>query len=237
MLRELSKKKVNLFLGINKVMQIIFSRHGNTFAPGDMAVWIGASQDMPLVDSGVQQAKDLANIIQEAGLHLKAIYCGPLRRTRDYASIVVNELHSSLTPITDSRLNEIDYGNWSGLSSKTIQEKGGSVELAAWENFSEWPKTAAWSSSPELIFSEIKAFTNDLIKKYTSEDTILIITSNGRLRYFFQLLPEAFEQAIQNKNFKVATGNICLFTYDNKAWQIKFWNKKSKQLLEFFSSK
>ena len=212
-------------------MQIIFSRHGNTFAPGEAAVWVGAGQDWPLVDSGIQQAKDLASVIQETGLTLKAIYCGPLRRTSDYAGIVVKELHSSLNPIIDSRLNEIDYGNWTGLSSAEIQEKGGGDELAAWENSSEWPKTAGWSSSPLSISNEVKAFADDLVKKHDSDDTILAITSNGRLRYFLQLMPTAFKQAIRNKTFKVATGNLCLFIYDNTGWQVKFWNKKPESLL------
>ena len=212
-------------------MQIIFSRHGNTFAPGETAVWVGASQDMPLAASGVQQAKALANVIQEAGLHVKAIYCGPLKRTRDYASIVVDELHSSLKPIIDPRLNEIDYGNWSGLSSAEIQQQGGGDELAAWENLSQWPKTAAWSSSPTSIANEVQAFAEDLVKQHDPNDTILVITSNGRLRYFLQLVPAAFKQAIQNKTFKVATGNLCLFIYANTRWQIKFWNKKPESLL------
>jgi probable phosphoglycerate mutase len=38
-------------------MQLILSRHGNTFSPQDAVVWVGAKQDLPLVDSGVLQAK------------------------------------------------------------------------------------------------------------------------------------------------------------------------------------
>ncbi len=212
-------------------MQIILSRHGNTFSAGETAVWVGARQDLPLVDSGIRQAKVLANVIQKTGLILKAIYCGPLTRTRHYASIVTEELHSSLIPIIDYRLNEIDYGNWSGLSNTEIQEKGGSNELAAWENLSQWPQTAGWSSSSTAISNEVKAFADDLVKKYDPSDTILVITSNGRLRYFLKLIPQAFEQAILNKAFKVATGNLCLFIYDDTRWQIKFWNKKPEQLL------
>ncbi|MES2997989.1 MAG: histidine phosphatase family protein [Pseudomonadota bacterium] len=212
-------------------MKIIFSRHGNTFAPGETTVWVGARQDLPLVDSGIQQAKNLARIIQQTSITLKAIYCGPLKRTSDYAKIVVDELHSSLKPIIDSRLNEIDYGNWSGLSSLEIQKKGGRDELAAWENFSQWPKDAGWLSSADLISNEVSSFADDAIKKYLPTDNILVIASNGRLRYFLQLIPEAFEQHIQNKNFKVSTGNLCLFVYKNKKWQVKFWDKRPEQLL------
>lgn len=213
-------------------MKIIFSRHGNTFAPGEIPVWVGAREDLPLVDSGIQQAKNLARVIQQVGLNLKAIYCGPLSRTNDYANIVVDELHSSLKPMIDPRLNEIDYGKWSGLNNAEIQAQGGAAALTAWEKLSQWPKEADWLGSPELIFSEVKALSEDLIKKYAPEDTILVITSNGRLRYFLQLVPGAFKQHILNNSFKVSTGNICLFEHDSKGWQIKFWNKKPEYFLD-----
>jgi broad specificity phosphatase PhoE len=211
-------------------MQLLFSRHGNTFAPHEIPVWVGAKEDLPLVDSGIQQAKNLAYAIQRSGFTLKAIYCGPLRRTRDYAKIVLEEIHIPLKPLIDSRLQEIDYGIWSGLSSVEIQKKGYGLELAAWEELSQWPKEAGWQASPELMFAQVKSFSEDLIKKYAPEDNILIISSNGRLRYFLQLIPVAFAQHMQNKNFKVATGNLCLFDYDNKKWQLKFWDKKPEVL-------
>jgi broad specificity phosphatase PhoE len=218
-------------------MKIILARHGNTFVSGEAAVWIGAGQDLPLVDSGIQQAKNLAKAIQQSAIDIKAIFCGPLKRTSDYATVIVKTLDSSLKPIIDSRLNEIDYGNWSGLSNTEIQARGSGDELTAWENFSIWPKAAAWSGSPKFLCEEIKAFADAVLKKYEPSDTILVITSNGRLRYFLQLIPFAFEQAIKNKKFKVATGNICLLSY-TKAWQLEFWNEKPEFLFSAgFSSK
>jgi probable phosphoglycerate mutase len=160
------------------------------------------------------------------------VYCGPLKRTHDYAIIVLEQLHSSLKPIIDARLNEIDYGNWAGLSNTQIQEIDEGNELSAWENLSVWPKIARWSGSPTQMIKEVKAFSKALITQYDSTDTILVISSNGRLRYFLKLIPGLFEQHVQNKDFKVATGNICLLTYENSKWQIKFWNKKPEYLLD-----
>ncbi|OIZ95572.1 phosphoglycerate mutase [Candidatus Rickettsiella isopodorum] len=213
-------------------MNVIFSRHGNTFSANDAVVWVGATQDLPLVDSGRLQAKCLAQALQKIDIHPKAVYCGPLKRTQDYAVIVLEELHSTLKPTVDTRLNEIDYGNWAGLSNTQIQEVGEGQELSAWENLSVWPKIAGWSESPAHMAKEVKEFSNDLVTQYDPTDTILVITSNGRLRYFLKLIPGLFEQQVQNKAFKVATGNICLFTYEHK-WQMKFWNKKPEYLLPF----
>lgn len=214
-------------------MRIILSRHGNTFSAGDPVVWVGATQDLPLVDSGILQAKCLAQALQKAEIHPKVVYCGPLKRTYDYAAIVLEQLHSSVKPTVDARLNEIDYGNWSGLSNTQIQEIGEGDDLSAWENLSIWPKIAAWSGSPTHMAKEVKEFSNDLENQYDPEDTILVISSNGRLRYFLKLIPGLFEQHVQNKEFKVATGNICLLTHENRKWQMKFWNKKPEYLLQY----
>lgn len=212
-------------------MQIILSRHGNTFLPEDPVVWVGAKQDLPLVDSGIQQAKCLAQALKKSGIKLKAVYCGPLKRTRDYAAVVLKELHVSLKPIIDTRLNEIDYGNWSGLNNTQIQEIGEGAELSAWENFSVWPKIAGWSGSSVLMEKEVKNLAKDLTSRYEPTDTILLISSNGRLRYFLKLIPKVFAEHLERKQFKVATGNICLFVYSNKKWQIAFWNQKPDFLI------
>lgn len=212
-------------------MKIILSRHGNTFSASDPVVWVGATQDLSLVDSGVLQAKCFAQALQEADIHPKAVYCGPLKRTHDYATIVLEQLHSSLKPIIDARLNEIDYGNWAGLSNTQIQEIDEGNELSAWENLSVWPKIAGWSGSSTQMIKEVKTFSKALVDQYDTTDTILVITSNGRLRYFLKLIPGLFEQHVRDKEFKVATGNICLLTYENRKWQVKFWNKKPEYLL------
>ena len=213
-------------------MQLILSRHGNTFSPQDAVIWVGAKQDLPLVDSGVLQAKCLGLALQKADIPLKAVYCGPLKRARDYATIVLKALSSPLTPIVDWRLNEIDYGTWSGLSNVQIQQMGQGSALSAWENSSVWPENSGWSGSAAQIISEVKALAEDLVKQYEATDTILLISSNGRLRYFLKLISQAFEQRVANKALKVLTGNICFFLYENKKWQVKFWNKSPDYLLK-----
>lgn len=213
-------------------MKIILSRHGNTFSTTDPVIWVGATQDLPLVDLGLLQAKCLAQALQKAEIHPKAVYCGPLKRTRDYAAIVLEQLHSSRKSIVDTRLNEIDYGNWAGLTNTQIQELDEDKELSAWENLSVWPKIATWKGSPSHMIKEIREFSKDLITQYQSTDTILVVSSNGRLRYFLKLIPGLFEWHVKNNAFKVATGNICLLTYENRKWQMKFWNKKPDYLLQ-----
>lgn len=207
------------------MMKMILSRHGNTFNPGETAVWVGSRNDLPLVETGFNQAKILASCLQQARVYPSAIYCGPLQRTQVYAQIIVKELKLPSQPIVDERLNEIDYGVWTGLSNQQIRSQFGAQELEAWEKHSQWPSTAHWDGSAELLNAQINSFCNDIIQQYSSNDTILIISSNGRLRYFLNLAPGEFEQQLAKQTVKVATGNICQLSYNKAQWKINYWNQ------------
>ena len=68
--------------------RIILLRHGNTFAPGEEAVWVGARTDLALVEKGRWQAEEAGKQIHKAGLVVNSIVTGPLRRTTETAAIV-----------------------------------------------------------------------------------------------------------------------------------------------------
>ena len=205
-------------------MKLILARHGNTFESNETPTWVGSKNDLSLTSAGIEQAKTLALFLKKSNLKLDAIYCGPLQRTLVYAQIILSELASDLKPIVDFRLNEIDYGKWSGLTSSQIQKQFGIQEFERWEKHSIWPTTGGWGSSEKIITNETNSFANELIQKYHSNATTLVISSNGRLRYFLKLIPNEFEMRIKNNNFKIATGKICTFYYENDKWQLDSWN-------------
>jgi len=209
-------------------MKLILARHGNTFESDETPTWVGSKNDLPLTKAGIEQAKILALFLKKSNIKLDAIYCGPLQRTLVYAQVILSELASDLKPIIDLRLNEIDYGKWSGLSSTQIKEQFGIEEFERWEKSSIWPTTSNWGSTEAVIVNETRAFANDLIQKYHNNETILVISSNGRLRYFLKLIPNEFEMHIKNSNFKIATGKICSLNYENNQWQLVSWNFNPK---------
>ena len=205
-------------------MQLLLARHGNTFESNETPTWVGARNDLPLTKTGIAQAKNLALYIKSNNIKLDAVYCGPLQRTKIYAETILNDLASALHPIIDQRLNEIDYGSWSGLTSVQVQENFGSKELERWEKYSAWPITGDWQGSEQTIITNVAAFSNDLVKKYSSDATILAVSSNGLLRYFLKLMPHEFDTRVKNQDFKIATGRICKLIYQNNLWRLDFWN-------------
>jgi probable phosphoglycerate mutase len=211
-------------------MKLLLARHGNTFAPGQKVVWTGGNYDIPLVEKGRQQAKTLAAALAERNIVPADIYCGSLKRTCEHAEIIALFLKLQKPPIIDDRLNEIDYGNWTGLSSEEIEKKYGKDELNAWNTNSIWPKNAGWSGTEQATINEIIQFTNEITPKYDESETVLVVSSNGKLRYFLKLIPEEFEKRINNQTFKVKTGNVCSIIFRENLFRLEFWNESSDTL-------
>lgn len=214
-------------------MDLILSRHGNTFGTQDPVVWTGATNDLPLVEKGIEQAGEFAQFLIREKIQPQAIYCGPLQRTSQYAAIIVQKLSLSLEPIIDPRINEIDYGAWTGLTQDQVIARFGKEALKAWDEQSRWPAQdqGNWGSSEAQVIQEVQAFAQDLVADHTAKDTVLVISSNGRLRYFLNLIKGGFQKAIEAGEFKVKTGNICKLQYIKNLpdhWKLAYWNRSPR---------
>lgn len=210
---------------------LLLARHGNTFATGDKVTWVGASNDLPLVESGLAQAKSLAQVLLENEIKPAALYSGPLKRTKEYATIIRDALQLSPDIQIDSRLNEIDYGAWSGLTSEEIKEKFGQDELDAWNLQGKWPVTFVGNEAE--VEAEVNSFVQDIMSSYLENQLALAVTSNGRLKYFLKLLPDIYAEYIKVSKWKVSTGNICLLKCDKRSNHLVCWNEAPLELGRF----
>jgi broad specificity phosphatase PhoE len=199
---------------------LLLSRHGNTFAPTDKIVWVGAHNDLPLVESGIKQADTLGQALLDSCLIPQTIYTGPLKRAFIYAQIIRDKLSLDIPLQIDSRLQEIDYGKWSGLCDQEIREQFGDDELDQWRNKGIWPES--FNSSEKEIIAQVFSFVDDIIIKQPAKRLTLAVTSNGCLKYFLQLVMNT-----QNKpnKWKVSTGQTCLLAFINSTWEIVAWNE------------
>ena len=207
-------------------MRLILARHGNTFAPGDPVVWTGSSNDIPLVNSGRAQAKAFAKELSDRGFAPARVLAGPLVRTREYAEIVISELELETRLVIEPRLMEIDYGDWTGLSNEEVAAQFNASEQDAWNERSEWPDTANWTGSREGVIAEVKSLATELEVNCSNEEDILIVSSNGRIRYFLELIQGAFAEHVAAGTFKVKTGAYCVLELHGADWSVVDWNRK-----------
>ncbi|ODA93313.1 hypothetical protein BFX40_10815 [Mesorhizobium sp. SEMIA 3007] len=204
-------------------MMLILSRHGNTFGPGDKIAWVGRRTDLALTAEGCRQAQHLGNALCQSGVMLGGLYCGPLLRTRQYANIIVERIGVAPVPIVDSRLAEIDYGAWEGLSSQEIIAQFGKEELEAWERSGAWPESPGWSPSEPTLAHGVTTFVEHVTR--TGKDrAVLAVTSSGVLRYFLWLDGNTLKGKLELRSGKVATGNICILDVRQGNCQVHAWN-------------
>lgn len=193
------------------MVKVLLVRHGNTFAPGDKVVWVGARTDLPLVPSGVAQAETLAARLTALEIVPDVVLAGPLQRTRQHAAIAMPRRAADIRP----QLREIDYGPWEAKSTEEIHAMGGKEKLEAWDKKSIWPEGAGWSPS----FAEIDKTAADILAEATAPLT-MVVSSNGILRFFSRHAANAAGIG----NLKVGTGNACLMEKRGDQWFVEYWN-------------
>lgn len=197
--------------------KILLARHGNTFGPGDKVVWVGAREDLPLVEKGEQQAAALGEALRDAGLTPAHIVCGPLKRTRRAAEIVSELTGFDGDVLIDERLREIDYGSWGGKSCDEIIAEFGAEAREEWDLHHRRPAGADWSPSEDTLRSHALA---SMAAAAELDGLTVVITSNGILRYMYNALtgPDA--------DVKVKTGNLCAVEISGNSGTRLFWNEK-----------
>ncbi len=206
---------------------LILARHGNTFEPGQKVVWVGSRDDLPLTEQGRKQALEIAAMCRLSSLKIDSIIAGPLNRTRTYANLIADDLKFAAQISIDDRLNELDYGSWSGLSDQEVICRFGADALSAWHQSGEWPNLSDWGSNPARIADEVNAFLEEVRPQLVASRNVLAVTSNGRLKFFLRALAEDFLRFREAGGIlKVATGNFCLFSLGPSSGSYKChgWN-------------
>src|SRR5205809_2859266 len=111
---------------VTPATRVFMVRHGATVLSSEDR-FAGAT-DVELSDEGRAQAARLAARL--APEPIAAVYCSPMRRTVDTATLLARP--HGRTPIVDAALREIDHGSWEGLKRSDV-EAGMPAAYAAWE--------------------------------------------------------------------------------------------------------
>ena len=106
--------------------RVYLIRHGATTLTAEDR-FAGAT-DVDLSDEGRWQAEALAARLADD--RVRAVYCSPLHRTMETATIIARP--HGLTPILRDGLREIDHGRWESLRRSDVEAQF-PEEYAAWE--------------------------------------------------------------------------------------------------------
>lgn len=155
-------------------MIIIMVRHGQT--DWNYEQRYQGHCDIPLNDTGRQQARDLAAILQNETV--EAVYSSDLCRAKETAEIIAAPL--SLPVIIDPRLREMSFGLWEGQTFTEIYRDYPN-EFEEWfRNTSDY--TVPGGESVNRLLKRFQVFMDDIKDRYTG--TVLLVTHGGVIRSF-----------------------------------------------------
>jgi 2,3-bisphosphoglycerate-dependent phosphoglycerate mutase len=200
---------------------LIIARHGNTFSPSDTVTYVGGRTDLPLVESGAEQARAIGRYLRAQKLIPDVIYSSKLQRARETARIAVKE--SGVTnPIFELDIfNEIDYGPDENKTKDEVVTRIGTQALKDWDEHNIVPP--GWQIDPENVVKNWRDFA-DQIRAHDDNETVLVVTSNGIAR-FAPYITGDYPAFAEKHSPKMATGALSIFDYAN-GWKLRAWNLK-----------
>ena len=169
-------------------MNLILVRHGET--DWNSVRRYQGQLNVPLNTKGMWQARQVGDAL--AGRPIQHLVCSDLQRARDTAAPAA--VHCGLTPVTDPRLRELDFGSWQGLTYTEILKNQG-------DRYQLWKQDPVAHPPPQgeamddavrritLAFQDITAL---------NAETVLLVAHGGSLRvllrHLLHLPQEAFWQ-------------------------------------------
>lgn len=202
---------------------LIIARHGNTFGPNDTPTRVGAHTDLPLVEKGEEQAKNIGRYLKENRLIPDVVYSSSLQRTIQTAKIAVKE--SGVTnPVFELDIfNEIDYGPDENKPENEVIARIGEQAIKDWDEGAVVPD--GWVVDPDQIIENWHQFA-DQICAHDDNETVLVVTSNGIARFAPHITGE-FKSFRRNHSIKLSTGALAILKHErDSGWRVDAWNVK-----------
>lgn len=152
-------------------MKLILVRHAVTAETGKKLS--GRNPGIPLDAAGRRAARDVAANL--AVLELAAIYTSPIQRCRETASILA-EPHN-LRPRTRQGIVEVDYGDWTGRSLKSL------YRLRAWRTLMADPAGFRFPAGESLDDVRKRSMRSiQLLASRHKNDTVMAVSHGDVIR-------------------------------------------------------
>lgn len=217
---------------------LIIVRHGNTFRKGETPTRVGGQTDLPLVEA--ERGKSIGRYLFEHDIIPDKVYAAPLKRTMETAALITEEMQLPLAPVPEHNFTEIDYGPDENKTEDEVMRRLGLLYLEkndlplniANEEIKAYGKKAidlwndeaivpeGWIVNVSQIIQSWKNFADNI----GDEETVLLCTSNGIIRFAPYLLDTPYSDFCQQHDLKVATGSISIFKHKGGKWICTEWN-------------
>jgi probable phosphoglycerate mutase len=199
--------------------KLIIARHGNTFGPEDTPTRVGARTDLPLVESGREQATKLGAYLKANDLVPEITYSSQLKRTIETAKIALKQVGFPQPVFPLDIFNEIDYGVDENQTEDKVIARIGEQAIKDWDAHATVPE--GWKFNPDECIENWKNFATHIVSD--EQDVIMVVTSNGIARFAPHLTGD-FDGFADNHKIKLSTGALGILELIDNKWVIKDWN-------------
>jgi broad specificity phosphatase PhoE len=197
-------------------------RHGNTFKAGETPRRVGSRTDLPLVDSGREQARALGQWFVANDIRFDAAFTSPLRRTRETALfILAPQAHPPGLEPADW-LAEIDHGPDEDQPEAAVVDRIGAEALNAWDADGVAP--CDWVVNAEARRAAWQRLFD--VPSTARDRTLLLVTSNGAARFALLADPGLHAQAKALPSLKLRTGTFGRIVVDVHGPRLMEWDQR-----------
>jgi alpha-ribazole phosphatase len=156
-------------------MNLYFIRHGETEHNKEKRYY--GNLDVGLTSIGVWQIEKTAEVLKD--INFNRVYVSERKRAKQTSEILLKNKNSDI--IIDSRINEIDFGEFEGKNHNEIEE----IYPEQWKAWCEDWKNVSPPNGESYVqfYNRIKNFMDELLK--LKEDNVLIVTHGGVIKSIY----------------------------------------------------
>lgn len=182
-------------------MKLYLTRHGET--EWNVHSRIQGQTDTALNETGIRQARELAERLKKERLAIGRIYTSRQLRAYETAQIVAELL--GLNVIVKDGLEEINLGKWEGYTWKQVRE-------LFHEEYEEWHENRRYQVPPggesyQQLLERLIPVLHSIIKE--EQEDVLVVTHSAVIMTLLSYIYEKpFEDMV--KNFKTKNTEIVM---------------------------
>jgi alpha-ribazole phosphatase len=190
-------------------------RHGETESNRERK-YTGWTES-PLSEQGILQAERAAQYL--ADKNIDALYCSDLDRALQTARIIGSA--SGLQPRVTSKLREIHFGRWEGMTFNEIQASWGD-RINHWLD-DPFRRSAPEGETLEKVCRRMQTFLDTVSRSYPDGNRVVAVSHGGSIRallsHVMGLDPKKFW------DLKIDNASVSLVKFDGFQHKLIYYNK------------
>ncbi len=194
-------------------MNIYIVRHGAT--EWNDKELVQGNIDLPLSSKGKEDVRKTAEYLKS--IDFKSVFTSGMLRSKETGKIIADK-KGIKTIISIPELNELDCGEWEGLSMEEVREKKGEE----YQNLLKSPdyKIPGGESFHDVVH-RFKIGWEKLMEKSKGENIVFVSHIVITRAFLYSNLGISYSSI---RNFIINNGSVSMFEFDKNRYFMKLWN-------------